>query len=83
MVSSSWSETRFEVDITEVEPDVGDQAYRPLFVCAETADPCVGGLGRKDPDFLVFMRSKGYEVYADTYVNTIFIEKTVLEKMYV
>jgi len=59
------------------------ERYRPLFVCAETADPCVGGLGRKDPEFLVFMRSKGYEVYADTYVNTIFIEKTVLEKMYV
>jgi len=57
--------------------------YRPLFICAETADPCVGGLGRKDQEFLSFMRSKGYEVYADTYVNTIFIEKGILEKMYV
>ncbi|MEI6603630.1 MAG: FkbM family methyltransferase [Clostridia bacterium] len=57
--------------------------YRPVLLCAETADPCVGGLGRKSQDVLDFMRSMGYEVYADTYVNTIFIEKHVLSKMYV
>ena len=67
----------------EILKSLDFKKYRPVFLCAETADPCVGGLGRKTLEVFDFMRSMGYEVYADTYVNTIFIEKNILSKMYV
>lgn len=67
----------------EILKSMDFKRFRPVFVCAETADPCVGGLGRKTPEVVDFMRSNGYEVFADTYVNTIFIEAKIRDKMYV
>jgi hypothetical protein len=57
--------------------------YRPALLCAETAEPCLNGhLERKDSEITNYMLSKDYVFYADTYVNTIFIDKVVLEKIY-
>lgn len=57
--------------------------YRPYFFCIETAE--LSGesfLGRKEVGIAEFMKHNGYEIYADTYVNTIFVRKDILEKMY-
>lgn len=67
----------------EILKSMDFKRFRPVFVCAETADPCVGGLGRKTPEVNDFMKSRGYEVFADTYVNTIFIEEKIRDQMYV
>lgn len=44
-------------------------------ICVETCTYSENHIRPKDLSISVFMLSKGYEVYADTYVNTIFVNK--------
>ncbi|MBR7159224.1 MAG: FkbM family methyltransferase [Alphaproteobacteria bacterium] len=56
--------------------------YKPAFWCIETADSCSNDhLGKKSNDISNYLLSKGYEIYADTYVNTIFIDSNLLQEM--
>ena len=48
---------------------------RPAVVCAETISFSTDHEGKKDQDLIDFMRKKRYRVYADTYVNTIFVDE--------
>ncbi len=59
------------------------EKYQPLFLCVETAELCGENfLGQKSEEINHLLKSKGYKIYADTYVNTIFIREDILEKMY-
>jgi hypothetical protein len=48
------------------------QKYRPEVFCIETL---TNTEDRKMIEIVEFMLSKGYVVYADTFVNTIFVEQ--------
>ena len=52
--------------------------YAPYVICIETAE--YGAFAkRKDMDDIVrFMKEKGYCVYADNYINTIFVKQDVI-----
>ena len=45
--------------------------YRPEIFCVETASFTTG---EKDTAMLQFMAERGYRVFADTYLNTIFVD---------
>jgi len=48
----------------------------PVVICVETISFSETGNGEKDRRILDFLESKGYMVYADTYINTIFVKKS-------
>ena len=49
--------------------------YSPVVICAETASYSTNGNEEKDTRLITYLESKGYMVYADTRINTIFIKK--------
>ena len=49
--------------------------FMPEVICVETLTYTEDTSERKIIEIIDFMRSKNYFVYADTYINTIFIEK--------
>lgn len=63
------------VDVEGMDMDilasVDWERTRPGVVCVETVDYATQ---QKRPEVTEFMRSKGYEPYADTFLNTIFID---------
>jgi hypothetical protein len=50
-------------------------------ICAETCVYSEKHIRPKDVTITEFMVSKGYEIYADTYINTIFVNKKWFHKM--
>jgi FkbM family methyltransferase len=55
--------------------------YRPEIFCIETLSYTEDKSERKLTEIIELMKEKGYMVYADTYINTIFVdEKTWLER---
>lgn len=44
-------------------------------ICAETCTYSENHIRKKDYSIIDFLKTKGYEVYADTYINTIFVNK--------
>jgi len=46
----------------------------PIVICAETISFSTEGSGTKDNELIEFVKNKGYFVYADTYINTIFVK---------
>lgn len=44
----------------------------PKVICVETIEYSSGFNGRKEDEIIDFLIDKGYKVYADTYINTIF-----------
>lgn len=53
--------------------------FKPEIICVETLQYDANQNGFKDQDIFDFMLSKEYEVYADTWVNTIFCRKDVFK----
>jgi len=51
------------------------QKYRPEVFCIETLTYAKNGKNRKLNEIINLMESKGYLLYADTYINSIFVEK--------
>jgi FkbM family methyltransferase len=51
------------------------ERYRIPVVCVETCRYSENHVRPKDPAIGEFLGTKGYEVYADTYINTIFVDK--------
>ena len=49
--------------------------FSPTVICAETISYSTRGLGIKNVALIRFLENKGYIVYADTYINTIFVRK--------
>lgn len=51
--------------------------YRPEVFCVETLTFTEDNTEKKLTEIIAFMESKNYFVYADTYINTIFVDRTV------
>lgn len=47
----------------------------PIVICIETISFSTSGNGIKNTDLINFIIDKGYLLYADTYINTIFVKK--------
>ncbi|MDR3078844.1 MAG: FkbM family methyltransferase [Rickettsiales bacterium] len=56
---------------------------RPVFFIVETAELTKAGfLGRKNNQCREFLEGRDYVLYADSYINTIMVDRNILEKMY-
>jgi len=49
--------------------------YRPVVLCVETITYTENNTERKIQDILDYMKQQGYFIYADTYINSIFVDK--------
>jgi hypothetical protein len=49
--------------------------YRPQVFCVETLTYTERGIARKISEIIGLMLTEGYFAYADTYVNTIFVDE--------
>ena len=59
----------------EVLKSLDFEKYPIPVICVETCTYSENHIRPKDKTILEFVMSKGYEVYADTYINTIFVNK--------
>lgn len=50
--------------------------YRPKIICAETSK-YVNNEIEKNEDIISYVTSKNYKIFADTFINTIFIDKNI------
>lgn len=50
---------------------------RPAVICIETLEFVTGRHGEKRTDIINYMLENNYFVYADTYINTIFVDKVI------
>jgi FkbM family methyltransferase len=55
--------------------------YRPEVVCVETLTYTENQTEQKIPEILEFMKNKNYGIYADTYINTIFVDKNATKRI--
>ncbi len=56
------------------------EKYKPKVICLETVDYSKDGRSAKNYSLIDFVKSKGYVVYADTGINTIFILEQIWKK---
>lgn len=56
------------------------KAGSPKVMCVETLTFSAEGKGMKKNELISFVKSKGYMVYADTYINTIFVKEDIYLK---
>jgi FkbM family methyltransferase len=56
--------------------------FKPEVICVETITFSVTNEEEKITDILDFVTSKGYSVFADTHVNTIFCRRGVIKKQH-
>lgn len=54
--------------------------YTPKVICLETVDYSNDGRSEKNTALIDFVKNKGYVVYADTGINTIFILEKIWKK---
>lgn len=50
-------------------------AHRPAVFCVETISFSLKQAGKKDSNINSFLGQQGYGVYADTYINTLFVDR--------
>lgn len=49
----------------------------PSIICAETAEFAGDNFGRKRTEIIALTESAGYRIYADTFINTVFIKTSL------
>ena len=54
------------------------EKVRPKIICVETLSYSVSGKARKNKKVMQLLKKAGYIVYADTYINTIFVDKDLI-----
>jgi FkbM family methyltransferase len=54
------------------------EKHAPKALCVETMEFNNTQLGKKNTEIIAFLENKGYVIYADTYINSIFIKKDLL-----
>lgn len=59
----------------EILKSINWEKSSPLIICAETASYSTNGNEEKDKELISCLEGKGYLVYADTRINTIFVKK--------
>lgn len=52
----------------------------PIVICIETISFSTSGNGMKNFKLIKYIESKGYLIYADTNINTIFVRKSIWQK---
>lgn len=52
----------------------------PIVICVETISFSNSGKGMKNHELIAFIQSNGYILYADTYINSIFVRKERWER---
>ena len=57
------------------------QKYSPVVICVETISFSETGDGEKDRELISFISDKGYLLYADTYINSIFVKEASWRKV--
>jgi FkbM family methyltransferase len=55
------------------------EVWSPLVICCETVPYSATGIVSKNYEVVDYLKSKGYMVYADTYINTIFVLRSAWE----
>jgi len=68
-----------EGDCLEILETLDFDRYRPQVFCIETLEYRNDPSAKKMPQVNRLMDSKGYLVYADTYINTIFVDRQAWE----
>lgn len=67
------------IDVEGVDFEIMQSAdfskSKPRIICAETAEYSPIGAGEKRKDYIQFIESLGYYLYADTNLNSIFLER--------
>jgi FkbM family methyltransferase len=61
---------------TEVLSGVDLSKSRPKIICVETAEYSTTGAGAKRKDLMQYVESRGYYLYADTNLNSIYVDQT-------
>lgn len=56
-----------------------DFTNRPKVICVETISFSSSGKGVKNQNMIDFINSNGYFLYADTYINSIFVDQSTWE----
>jgi FkbM family methyltransferase len=68
------------IDVEGLEMEILEafdlRKYRPEVFCIETISYAVDGEGVKSATLAPFMASHGYRIFADTYINTIFVDQS-------
>ncbi len=59
----------------EILKSINFKKVRPEIICVETLTYTENRTERKEIEVIDFMKEVGYFVYADTYINTIFVDK--------
>ena len=62
----------FDFDILK---SINFNQYYPKVICVETISFSKSGKGVKNHELIKFLESKGYLLYADTHINSIFVNK--------
>ncbi len=68
----------FTIEVEGIDVEVMKGAdfshSRPKIICAETAEYSPVGVGKKREEYIRIIQEKGYHLYADTNLNSIFVE---------
>lgn len=59
----------------EILRSIDYEKSSPMVICVETISYSTNGNGIKDYQLVEFLKSKGYMVIADTYINTVLVKK--------
>jgi FkbM family methyltransferase len=62
---------------SEIVKTIDFDLIKPKVICAETLSYAEDKTEKKNHDLMNYITSKGYFVYADTYINTIFVNSAV------
>jgi FkbM family methyltransferase len=60
--------------------DIDYERNGPIVICVETISFSNNGRGIKNKEVIDFLLSKGYIMYADTYINSIFVKRDRWER---
>lgn len=62
----------------EIVSSISLNSFRPRVVCLETVSYSTGFNGTKNSRLIELIIEKGYRLFADTYINSIFIDERIL-----
>lgn len=65
----------------EILKSIDYERNSPIVICVETISFSKNGRGLKNKILIDFLIEKGYLLYADTYINSIFVKRTYWEKI--
>lgn len=64
----------------EILSTIDYQTTFPKVICVETISYSTTGKGKMDLDIINYLQNQGYILYADTYINSIFVRRSCWER---